>query len=139
MWIENPRVQARERVDVPVAHRKQNARHAAHVETQHTESIAVHERQLPRSCNRELEVSDLSLEVLRIESYRRGVGPDEWRGHDDEAASGEEFSQSRKRERRFVVEPLADCDLRKPTGRGLGVLGRQHGPLKQRFERCRVQ
>jgi site-specific DNA recombinase len=48
------------------------------------------------------------------------IGPDEWRSYDDEAAPGEEFSQGRERDRRFVVEPLPIAINGNRPGAGIG-------------------
>src|SRR5512147_1313806 len=118
MWVYDSRIEARERPDVRVAHRKSHACHAAHVESQNAESRPVHEGQLPDTRDGELEIADLRLEILCVDSYEWSIGSNKRRGHHYKATTCQVLAHSRERDWRFVVKPKADHDQGELAGRG---------------------
>src|ERR1041384_2281309 len=80
MWIHDSRIEARESADARGAHRKNPAPHATHVESQNAESRFVHKRHLPDARDSELEIADLRLEILCVDSYQWSVGSNERSG-----------------------------------------------------------
>src|SRR5213075_1690496 len=122
MWVYDSRIEARERPDVRVAHRKSYTRHAAHVESHNAESRLVHKGQLPDARDGELEIADLRLEILCVDSYQWSIGSNERSGHHYKATTCQVLAHSGERDCRFVVKPKADHDQGELACRGLGVL-----------------